>query len=59
MGGHLASTGAGIVLRAGGLEESVERCDAEHEAESAVAIVGVEPVHTGRRRRPAAAVTAS
>ena len=51
MGRHLASAGAGIVFRADGLEKSVEGRDTEHEAESAVAIVGVEPVHAGTQKK--------
>ena len=51
MGGHLAPAGAGIVLCADGLEKGIERRDTEHEAESAVAIVGVEPVHTGAQEQ--------
>src|SRR5208337_1962754 len=51
MRGHLASTGARIVLRADGLEKSFERRDTEHETESAVAIVGIEPVHAGSQEK--------
>ena len=52
VGGHLAAAGAGIVLGADSLQEHVDRLDAEHQAEGAVAVVGIEPVDTGTKKKP-------
>ncbi len=45
MRGHLAATGAGIVLRPRSREKSFQRRYAEHEAERAVAVVRINPVN--------------
>jgi hypothetical protein len=52
MRGHLAAAGAGIVLGADRLQEHIERRDAEHQAEGAVAIVGIEPIGAGTKKKP-------
>ncbi len=51
VGRHLPAAGAGIVFRADGLEQGFERCDAEHQAERAVAIVRVNPVNAGTKKQ--------
>ena len=50
--GHLAAAGAGIVLGADCLQEHFERRDAEHQAERAVAIVGIDPIGAGTKNKP-------
>src|SRR5262249_59983028 len=50
---HLPAAGCGIVLRADGGEEHLERGDAETEAQRAIAVIRKEPVITrleGQRR---------
>src|ERR1700732_902062 len=49
---HLAATRGGIIFGADGLQESFKGCDSEHQAERAVAIVRVEPVDTGSKKKP-------
>ncbi len=44
---HLASARSGIVFRADALEEHLVRRHAERKAESAIAIVGIDPVVSG------------
>ena len=51
---HLAAAGGGVVLCADGLEQHLVWRDAKHEGESAVAVVGEEPIvarlqHQARR----------
>src|SRR5260370_1131529 len=48
--GHLAATGGGVVFGADGLQESFQRGDAKHQAESAVAVVRVEPIDAGTKK---------
>ena len=51
VGGHLASAGAWVVLRAYGLEEGFQRGHAEGKTKSAVAVVRVEPIDAGTKQQ--------
>ena len=48
---HLAAAGAWIVFGADGLQQHVERSYAEHQAESAIAIIGVKPIDSGTKKQ--------
>ena len=49
---HLAAAGAGIILCADSLKEHLDRLHAEHQAESAVAIIGIDPIDAGTKKKP-------
>ena len=51
MRGHLAAAGAGVVFRSNGLQQHLQRRDAHEQAERAVAVIGIEPIHARAKQQ--------
>src|SRR5712692_176530 len=49
---HLAPAGARVILGSNGLEKHFERRDAQHQAERAIAVVGVKPINARTKKQP-------